>query len=59
MNFPYQAPIIPHTTSLDDMRHFLHLPLPSLDDMPGLAMEESPPPLHQRFEPTTYQFFEF
>ncbi|KAH7889925.1 cyclic AMP-dependent protein kinase catalytic subunit [Phlebopus sp. FC_14] len=54
-----KAPIIPHTTSLDDTRHFLHLPLPSLEDMPGLVMEESPPPLHQRFEPTTYQFLEF
>ncbi|KIK98827.1 hypothetical protein PAXRUDRAFT_823436 [Paxillus rubicundulus Ve08.2h10] len=54
-----KAPIVPHTTSLDDMRHFLHLPLPSLEDMPGLAMEESPPPIHQRFEPTTFRFFEF
>jgi len=54
-----KAPIIPHTTSVDDTRHFLHLPLPSLDDMPGLVMEESPPPIHQRFEPTTYQFLEF
>ncbi|KAG8217302.1 hypothetical protein J3R82DRAFT_5397 [Butyriboletus roseoflavus] len=54
-----QAPIIPHTTSLDDTRHFLHLPLPSLEDMPGLVMEESPPPIHQRFEPTIFQFLEF
>ncbi|KAF8123784.1 cyclic AMP-dependent protein kinase catalytic subunit [Boletus edulis] len=54
-----KAPIIPHTTSLDDTRHFLHLPIPSLDDMPGLVMEENPLPIHQRFEPTTYQFLEF
>ncbi|KAF9239673.1 cyclic AMP-dependent protein kinase catalytic subunit [Melanogaster broomeanus] len=54
-----KAPIIPHTTSHDDMRHFLHLPLPSLEDMPGLTMEESPPPLHQRFEPSNFQFLEF
>jgi protein kinase A len=54
-----KAPIIPHTTSLDDTRHFLHLPLPSLDDMPGLVAEEGPPSIHQRFEPTNYQFLEF
>ncbi|KAH7914676.1 cyclic AMP-dependent protein kinase catalytic subunit [Hygrophoropsis aurantiaca] len=53
------APIIPHTTSVDDSRHFLPLPPPSLHDMPGLLMEENPPLLHQRFEPTAYQFLEF
>ncbi|KAG9318245.1 putative cyclic AMP-dependent protein kinase catalytic subunit [Chiua virens] len=55
----YQAPIIPHTTSLDDTRHFLHLPLPSLEDMPGLVMEESPLSIPQQFDPTVFQFFEF
>ncbi|KAK2467058.1 hypothetical protein APHAL10511_001316 [Amanita phalloides] len=37
-----QAPIIPHTTSLEDMRHFLHLGLPSLEQMPGLCNLEKP-----------------
>lgn len=54
-----KAPIIPHTTSLDDTRHFLHLPHPTLEDMPGLIMEEGPPPLHHRFDPIAYQFTEF
>lgn len=45
-----KAPIIPHTTSLDDTRHFLHLPFPSLHDMPGLLMEEVWPLPHQRFQ---------
>ncbi|KAI6129166.1 putative cyclic AMP-dependent protein kinase catalytic subunit [Pisolithus thermaeus] len=45
-----KAPIIPHTTSLDDTRHFLHLPFPSLHDMPGLLKEEVSPLLHQRFQ---------
>jgi len=53
-----KAPIIPHTTSLDDTRHFLHLPFPSLRDMPGLLMEE-PQPLHQTIDPTSFQFLEF
>lgn len=54
-----KAPIIPHTTSLDDTRHFLNLPHPTLEDMPGLVMEEAPLPLHRRFDPITYQFLEF
>lgn len=54
-----QAPIIPHTSSVDDTRHFLHLPLPSMEEMPGLVREEQPPALHQRFDPISYQFLEF
>ncbi|KII88714.1 hypothetical protein PLICRDRAFT_111376 [Plicaturopsis crispa FD-325 SS-3] len=54
-----RAPIIPHTASSGDTRHFLHLPLPPAGDMPGLVMEERPPSLHQRFDPVAYQFLEF
>ncbi|KAG0706332.1 cyclic AMP-dependent protein kinase catalytic subunit [Suillus ampliporus] len=54
-----KAPIVPHTTSLDDTRHFLNLPHPTLEDMPGLVVEEPPIPLHRRFDPITYQFLEF
>ncbi|TRM62729.1 putative cyclic AMP-dependent protein kinase catalytic subunit [Schizophyllum amplum] len=53
------APIIPHTSSSDDTRHFLRLPLPPKEDMPGLYNEEQPPALEQRFDPTAYQFLEF
>ncbi|KAF5387072.1 hypothetical protein D9615_001675 [Tricholomella constricta] len=53
------APIIPHTSSVDDTRHFLHLPLPPADEMPGLIKEEQPLALHQRFDPIAYQFLEF
>lgn len=53
------APIIPHTSSGDDTRHFLHLPLPEQHEMPGLIKEEQPPPLHQRFDPIAYHFLEF
>ncbi|KAL1730248.1 putative cyclic AMP-dependent protein kinase catalytic subunit [Schizophyllum commune] len=53
------APIIPHTSSGDDTRHFLRLPLPPAEDMPGLFHEEQPPALEQRFDPTAYQFLEF
>lgn len=54
-----EAPIIPHTTSSDDTRHFLHLPFPSVEEMPGLIHEEQPPPLQQRLDPSAYQFLEF
>ncbi|KAJ7445758.1 putative cyclic AMP-dependent protein kinase catalytic subunit [Mycena galericulata] len=53
------APIVPHTSSIDDTRHFLHLPLPPADEMPGLIREEQPPPVHERFDPIAYQFLEF
>jgi len=53
------APIIPHTSSVDDTRHFLHLPIPPVDEMPGLIKEEQPLALHQRFDPIAYQFLEF
>jgi protein kinase A len=54
-----RAPIIPHTTSGDDTRHFLHLPFPPVEEMPGLVKEEQPPLLQQRFDPIAYQFLEF
>nr|AIO05495.1 protein kinase A2 [Hypsizygus marmoreus] len=53
------APIIPHTSSVDDTRHFLHLPLPPPEEIPGLIREEQPLALHQRFDPIAYQFLEF
>ncbi|KAJ7684702.1 putative cyclic AMP-dependent protein kinase catalytic subunit [Mycena polygramma] len=53
------APIVPHTSSIDDTRHFLHLPLPPPDEMPGLIREEQPPPVSERFDPIAYQFLEF
>ncbi|KIY43677.1 Pkinase-domain-containing protein [Fistulina hepatica ATCC 64428] len=53
------APIIPHTSSSDDMRHFLHIPTPAREEMPGLFREETPPPLEQQFDPIAYQFLEF
>ncbi|TFY60706.1 hypothetical protein EVJ58_g4985 [Rhodofomes roseus] len=54
-----RAPIIPHVASLDDTRHFSRLPLPPADEIPGLIKEEHPPALHQRFDPSAYQFMEF
>ena len=54
-----QAPIIPHTSSVDDTRHFLHLPLPPAEEMPGLVREEVPPAVYQRFDPMAYHFLEF
>ncbi|TFK25075.1 AGC/PKA protein kinase [Coprinopsis marcescibilis] len=53
------APIIPRTSSVDDTRHFLRLPPPTTDEIPGLMGEEQPPALHQRFDPINYQFLEF
>ncbi|KAF9001933.1 kinase-like domain-containing protein [Cyathus striatus] len=46
-----KAPIIPRTSSIDDTRHFLHLPLPPPEEIPGLMREEQPPDVHQRFDP--------
>lgn len=54
-----RAPIIPHVNSLDDTRHFSHLPLPPPEEIPGLIKEEQPPALQQRFDPIAYQFMEF
>lgn len=53
-----QAPIIPHTRSGDDMRHFLRQPLPPASEIPGLLREESPPPMHM-IDPNYYHFMEF
>ncbi|THV07864.1 kinase-like protein [Dendrothele bispora CBS 962.96] len=53
------APIIPHTSSSDDTRHFLHLPLPPAEDMPGLLREEEPSPTNRLVDPVSFQFLEF
>ncbi|KAF7311607.1 hypothetical protein MKEN_01063700 [Mycena kentingensis (nom. inval.)] len=53
------APIVPHTSSIDDTRHFLHLPLPPAEEMPGLIREEKPLPVQERFDPIAYHFLEF
>jgi len=54
-----RAPIVPHVSSLFDTRHFANLPLPPVDEIPGLLREEGQPALHQRFDPIAYQFLEF
>ncbi|KAI0703585.1 cAMP dependent protein kinase [Cytidiella melzeri] len=54
-----RAPIVPHVSSLEDMRHFSRLPLPPAEDIPGLLREESPRDIHKRFDPVEYQFLEF
>jgi len=54
-----QAPIIPRTSSIDDTRHFLHLPLPSPDEIPGLSGHEQDSTFQQRFDPVSFQFLEF
>lgn len=51
-----RAPIVPHTTSLDDTRHFSHLPLPPLEEIPGLLREEGAPVL---FDPIAHLFSDF
>lgn len=53
------APIIPRTSSIDDTRHFLHLPLPLADEIPGLSGRERDYTFQQRFDPVSYQFLEF
>jgi len=53
-----QAPIVPHTTSGDDTRHFLHLPLPPAADMPGLFGEDAVAP-SMGFDPAAGNFLEF
>ncbi|TFL06954.1 kinase-like domain-containing protein [Pterulicium gracile] len=53
------APIIPFTTSMDDTRHFLHIPPPLAEDIPGLLREEGPVPVQQKMDPLYYQFLEF
>jgi hypothetical protein len=54
-----RAPIVPQVTSHGDMRHFLHLPHPPAEEIPGLLRDERPPSLHERFDPVAYQFMEF
>ena len=54
-----KAPIIPHVTSVEDMRHFSHLPLPPAEEIPGLLREETPRDINKRFDPIEYRFLEF
>jgi len=53
-----QAPIIPRTESVDDTRHFLSLPLPSPDEIPGLVGRENSSTAIRR-DASNYQFTEF
>ncbi|KAJ7582579.1 putative cyclic AMP-dependent protein kinase catalytic subunit [Mycena floridula] len=53
------APIIPHTSSGDDTRHFLHLPLPPRAEIPGLVKDEPPATVNQRLDPIAYHFADF
>ncbi|KAF9532350.1 kinase-like domain-containing protein [Crepidotus variabilis] len=53
------APIIPRTSSIEDTRHFLHLPLPPADEIPGLTGEGRNSTFEQQFDPISYQFLEF
>jgi serine/threonine protein kinase len=57
--FCLQAPIIPRTSSVDDTRHFLHLPLPPSEEIPGLTGQERNSTFQQRFDPIAFQFLEF
>lgn len=57
--FLMQAPIIPRTSSVDDTRHFLHLPLPPSEEIPGLTGQERNSTFQQRFDPIAFQFLEF
>jgi len=50
------APIIPHTSSVDDTRHFMHLPLPPKEEMPGLIRDEKQASTNSA---AARQFFEF
>ena len=50
-----QAPIVPHVSSLDDTRHFSHLPLPPAEDIPGLMRNEAVPVI----DTLNYPFMEF
>lgn len=53
-----QAPIIPHTSSSDDTRHFARLELPPRCDIPGLFPTDDRPPLRplQRYEHIHYDY---
>jgi protein kinase A len=53
-----QAPIIPRTSSDDDTRHFLSLPFPPSEEIPGLLQDE-PSLARSRFDKMTNQFLEF
>ncbi|KAH8829578.1 kinase-like domain-containing protein [Flagelloscypha sp. PMI_526] len=52
------APIIPRTSSDDDTRHFLSLPFPPSEEIPGLLQDE-PSLARSRFDKMTNQFLEF
>ncbi|KAF8644118.1 hypothetical protein AX16_008647 [Volvariella volvacea WC 439] len=51
-------PIIPHTTSVDDTRHFLHVHYPHPEEMPGLFGIESRED-KDKFDPISGYFLEF
>lgn len=51
------APIVPHTSSVDDTRHFLRLPLPPLHEMPGLGSDEWQVSTHDQLADSTAQYF--
>ncbi|TEB35989.1 AGC/PKA protein kinase [Coprinellus micaceus] len=53
------APIIPRTSSVDDTRHFLHLPPPVAEEIPGLVGTEDPSAARRGLDPLHYQFLEF
>ncbi|PPQ78533.1 hypothetical protein CVT25_011805 [Psilocybe cyanescens] len=55
----FEAPIIPRTSSVDDTRHFLHLPLPPSEEIPGLTGQERHSTFQQLFHPSASQFLEF
>lgn len=54
-----RAPIVPHVTSYDDTRHFARLPLPPLDQIPGLVQREDACPPQRCFDVVGFQFNEF
>jgi len=54
------APIIPHVSSSDDTRHFSNLPLPGIDEIPGLIPSAIQPQEFQTgMDPLVCRFLEF
>jgi hypothetical protein len=55
-----QAPILPHVSSADDTRHFSNLPLPAIEDIPGLIPSDMPNvDLPNGIDQFDYKFLEF
>ncbi|KAI0064693.1 Pkinase-domain-containing protein [Artomyces pyxidatus] len=52
-----RAPIVPHVTSLDDTRYFTRLPLPPLEEVPGLIRDETLFPTRQAYDVVHFQDF--